>query len=135
MGDHYPTTRHTPFEPEEARARLAFFGLVESDELNLALIRGVLQEDSSAIIDRFYEHLSAFPECRTILASETRVLRLKDAQRAYLSTLGDFRLADPASVLRYFDGRMRVGVAHERLFRLSGGSRLAGRAGHEGVAG
>ena len=112
MRDHHA---HPPLEPKEALARLSFFGLRESDESNLALIRGLLREQSSAIIDGFYDHLLTFPECRKLLVSEIRVVRLKEAQCAYLSTLGDFRLANPASVARYFDGRMRVGVAHERV--------------------
>ena len=109
------TTTQSSLEPEEALARLALFGFLESDEANMALIRGVLRKQSSAIIDRLYEHLLAFPEWCDLLASKIGVLRLKEAQRAYVSMLGDFRLADPASVASYLDSRMRIGVAHERV--------------------
>jgi two-component system, cell cycle response regulator len=104
-----------PLEPEDALARLAIFGLTESDQTNLSIIRNVLREQSKTVVDRFYDHLLAFPECQKILASETRVLRLKEAQRAYLSTLGEFQVKDASSVARYFEGRFRVGVAHERV--------------------
>lgn len=110
-----PAAHDIPLEPEDALLRLTFFGFTESDQTNLSIVRELLRARSDTIVDRFYEHLLAFPECRKILASEARVRRLKEAQRTYLSTLGDFQVKDAASVFRYFEGRLRIGVAHERV--------------------
>lgn len=112
-----PTSSHPAprLAVEDVIARLSIFSIGRVDEQNLAVVREVLRAHSTEIVARFYEHLSAFAECRQLLVPELLVERLKASQRSYLGTLGDFRIDDPASVVAYFEHRRRIGVVHHRV--------------------
>src|SRR5439155_3798579 len=59
----------------------------------------------------FYEHLLRFPELETLLRSEAgRIAKLQGLQREYFLGLSEGRLDE-----EYFESRLRVGDAHQRM--------------------
>lgn len=100
---------------EEALESLNYFGLNAEDEVLLKHIRKVLEPRLDRVIQAFYAHLAAFSATRALLTSEQLVARLQATQRAYLVSLGDFTQRDPPTVVRYFEDRARVGLAHRRV--------------------
>ena len=95
---------------EELRARLAFLSFGEQDGRNLVEIRDVISSRVDELIGGFYDHLLQFEELRGILSDSTLVERLKESQRQYLLSLG--QLGDD---LEYAEGRLRIGLTHERV--------------------
>jgi diguanylate cyclase (GGDEF)-like protein len=95
---------------EELQTRLACLSLGAQDERNLVEIRDVISSCVEEIIEEFYDHLLQFDELRGILSDPTLVERLKGSQRRYLLSLG--RSVDCAE---YAEGRLRIGLTHERV--------------------
>ena len=95
---------------EELRARLAFLSFGEQDGRNLVEIREVISSGVEELIGRFYDHLMQFEELREILSDPKLVERLKGSQRQYLLSLG--QLGDD---VEYAEGRLRIGLTHERV--------------------
>lgn len=62
------------------------------------------------IMDGFYDFLLGFPVMQAFLGNEERLLRLKSSQQEYLNSFGI-----AFDTLGYFEYRLRVGVAHERI--------------------
>ncbi|MFI5366851.1 MAG: protoglobin domain-containing protein [Candidatus Binatia bacterium] len=92
------------------RARLAFLSLGPADEANLAEIREFARTHVDEIVDAFYAHLLAFDETRRTLHDPAQVIRLKRTQREYFLRMTEGRF-DAA----YFESRLRVGDAHQRI--------------------
>src|SRR5262245_2110366 len=85
----------------------AFFELGEADAAALQALRSSAEVAVDGIVERFYDHLLAFPELREILEREPgRVDRLKRLQRAYFLSLTDGVVDDA-----YVESRLRVGNA------------------------
>lgn len=95
---------------EELRSRRAFLQFSREDAKNLREIAVVIREHVDAIIDEFYDHLTAFPELHQFLPDDETVRRLKATQRDYLLTLGQ-----KAGQLEYCEDRLKIGAAHERV--------------------
>ncbi len=96
--------------PEEIRARRRFHNFTPDDEANLAEIRSLLARKAGDIIEEFYAHLLEFGELHRFIPDEKTLLRLKETQKQYLIGVGL-----GADQLDYFEGRLRVGMAHERI--------------------
>jgi len=98
-------------DPEALSVRLIEVGLSEADaESSQRLQELVIGPNIEGILERFYDHLWQIPTARHWLESRTRVERLRRTQRMYLLGLGrEFWTPD------YFEGRLRVGVAHGRI--------------------
>ena len=94
----------------ELQTRLAFLSFGDQDGLNLVEIRDVIASHIDEIIREFYGHLLQFEELRGILSDPTLVERLKGSQRQYLLSLG--QLGDD---VEYAEGRLRIGLTHERV--------------------
>jgi signal transduction histidine kinase len=63
------------------------------------------------VVADFYEHLLRFPELEALLTAEPdRIVKLKGMQRAYFLSLSEGRFDD-----EYFESRLRVGDAHQRI--------------------
>ena len=93
---------------EEQRA---FFELSEADTAALRLLRPHAEAGVDAIVDRFYDHLLAFPELREILGREAgRIDRLKMLQRLYFLSLTDGEFDEA-----YVESRLRVGKVHQAI--------------------
>ena len=70
----------------------------------------VIQPNVDSIIEEFYEALAQTEDFRSLALDEGQVSHLKMTQRKYLLSLGqDFGTLD------YFESRLRVGAAHERV--------------------
>jgi PAS domain S-box-containing protein len=102
---------HYGMDDEGRARRKAFLRLEESDEALLRALRDQVILRSHDFIEKFYQHLMRFEETRELLLAEPRRLeRLKEIQRQYFIRLveGDYDAA-------YFEERLRVGHAHERV--------------------
>ncbi|MFQ5915336.1 MAG: diguanylate cyclase [Nitrospinota bacterium] len=96
--------------PEEIQSRRAFLEWSAEDEANLDLIHDVIRPHVDILVEAFYAHLLQFREIQRFLAERTTLDHLKDSQRAYLLSLG--RESDSTD---YFEERLRIGTAHERV--------------------
>ena len=96
--------------PEEIEERLAFLEFTDRDVEVLKRMHGYLAQHGHFLTDSFYRHLLRFPALRRLLESPGTLERLKVAQAAYFSGLteGDYGRA-------YVDGRLRIGIAHQRI--------------------
>jgi nitrogen fixation negative regulator NifL len=90
--------------------RKAFLELGERDAEVLRRIGRTLAPACSRLVDRFYEHLLAFPGTRRLLSDPAMVERLKRAQARYFDRLlgGEY---GPG----YAEDRLRVGTTHYRI--------------------
>jgi diguanylate cyclase (GGDEF)-like protein len=95
---------------EELQTRLSFLSFAEQDGRNLVEIRDVIASHVDDIIGEFYGHLLQFEELRGILSDQALVERLKGTQRQYLLSLGL-----SADCVEYAEGRLRIGLTHERV--------------------
>ncbi len=100
---------------EAAMESLGYFDITEADERLLRRARELLEPCLDGVIEEFYAHLARFPSTRVLLTSEERVARLKETQRAYLRSLGDFEQRNPGSVAKYVATRLSVGLTHWRV--------------------
>jgi diguanylate cyclase len=96
--------------PDELKNRLAFLSYSDEDRQNLTTISEVIRLHIDEMIALFYAHLNQFDELRSILSEPGLMERLKLKQRNYLLTLGQ-----SAEVLDYAEGRLRIGLTHERV--------------------
>jgi diguanylate cyclase (GGDEF)-like protein len=96
--------------PDEMRTRLSFLGLTAHDEPRLAEIRSLIAHDVDAIVREFYDHLMSFPDAAALLSDERRLARQRKILRDYLLGLGD-----GFQQVGYWEHRLRIGVAHERI--------------------
>ncbi|RMH07063.1 MAG: diguanylate cyclase [Nitrospirae bacterium] len=101
-----------PFQISEAaiRSQIAFFHLTPRDNKNLHKIQSCLQEHVTDIVEAFYRHLTQVPELAQFLSDSEIIARLKQTQTRYLLTLGQhYEQSD------YWEDRIRIGLAHERI--------------------
>ncbi len=99
------------FIPARRRALLNLIGLAKEDHAHATwLQQNVIVPHIDEIIDEFYRCLWKNPQAKNILGQGFELAHLRATQRAYLLTLGiGFDRA------AYFEGRLRVGVAHARV--------------------
>lgn len=101
----------TGLDAERQAERLAYFDLGPADREALRALAPLARRTVDGIVAGFYEHLLRFPELKTLLDAEPdRLDRLKAAQRAYFLDLTEGRFDD-----EYFESRLRVGDAHQRV--------------------
>ncbi len=99
------------FTPARRRALLGLIGLEKADHAHAAwLQKNVIAPHIDQIIDEFHRRLWKHPQAENILKQGYELSHLRATQRAYLLTLG--MGFDRAA---YFEGRLRVGVAHARI--------------------
>ena len=102
-------TRYGIDEKERA-GRQAFLGLTEEDAARVRELREVFARHAREFAERFYQHLQADPHTAGFLKDAGQLKHLKKLQAEYFLQLldGDFGAA-------YFEGRLRVGLAHQRI--------------------
>ncbi|HJQ85630.1 MAG TPA: protoglobin domain-containing protein [Candidatus Binatia bacterium] len=90
---------------------LRFFEIGPEDEAALRRWRALAESTVDDIVADFYAHLLRFPEMADLLQSEPgRIAKLQGLQREYFLSLSEGRFdAD------YFESRLRVGDAHQRI--------------------
>jgi diguanylate cyclase (GGDEF)-like protein len=70
----------------------------------------VISSHVDELAGHFYDHLLQFEELRGILSDPKLVERLKGSQRQYLLSLGQVN-----DRVEYAEGRLRIGLTHERV--------------------
>lgn len=110
---HRPTysecERHG-IDAAEIRRRLSLFSLGPEMDGAIERAQGAIRPHLDGIVDAFYAYLGGVPELAFLLADGERTTRLRLTQRSYLETLGSAR-----ETLGYFESRLRIGRAHERV--------------------
>lgn len=94
----------------EVQRRLSLFALGPEMDVAVEHAREAMRPQLDDIVEDFYEALGEVPELAPLLADGERTKRLRVTQRAYLETLGLRR-----HTLGYFEARLRIGRAHERV--------------------
>jgi signal transduction histidine kinase len=105
-----PLLDHYGMGDEERLRRKAFLEITEADSENLRSLRPAFREFGHEFAERFYRHLLSHPTTASLLKDTQQVEALKKLQAAYFSELLEGILDDA-----YFEGRLRVGVAHQRI--------------------
>jgi signal transduction histidine kinase len=91
--------------------QLSFFDLGPDDSRALGNYRHLAEQTVDRIVADFYAHLMRVPELEAVLRSEPgRIAKLQGMQRAYFLSLSDGHFDDA-----YFESRLRVGDAHQRI--------------------
>ena len=99
------------FDVQARQDRLHLLGLGDADvPILLKVQKLAIQPQCQSILERFYDFLLGFPEMRNFLGSEAKIQRLKTMQTEYLASFG-MQFDDVA----YFEYRLRIGIAHERI--------------------
>jgi diguanylate cyclase (GGDEF)-like protein/PAS domain S-box-containing protein len=95
---------------QEIAARKEFLELSPIDCDLLRDVQKLIERDSAAFADGFYEHVLGFPEMRALVPTPDAETRLHHAMSAYFARLcqGDY---DRDYVL----DRLRVGLTHQRI--------------------
>ena len=97
--------------PQQQAERLAYFDIGPADRQILRDLAPLAQRTVDDVVAGFYQHLLRFPELAGLLRAEPgRLERLKQMQRAYFLDLTEGRFDD-----QYFETRLRVGDAHQRV--------------------
>ena len=97
-------------DTEERAQRLAFLDFTQQDAERLRELHPFAERHVTEIVDAFYEYLLQFEATRVLLADDAIIQHLKHTQREYFLSLtsGEYGAA-------YFEGRLRVGDAHQRM--------------------
>src|SRR5215470_9471905 len=91
--------------------QLSFFDLGPEDARQLRAYRPLSEKTVDPIVGEFYDHLLRFPELEELLRSEPgRIAKLQGLQRDYFLGLSEGRFD-----AEYFESRLRVGDAHQRI--------------------
>jgi signal transduction histidine kinase len=98
-------------DAEQQAERLDFFELGPDDFRALQAYQTIAHGTVDQVVADFYAHLLRFPALEALLTSEPgRIAKLQGLQRAYFLSIADGRFdAD------YFESRLRVGDAHQRI--------------------
>ena len=94
----------------ECERRMEFLGFGPEDRERLKGIGDFLDEIAGDMLEHFYERMRAFPETARFIRDPTLVDRLKQAQRSHF-----VQLCTGPYDTDYFEGRLRVGLAHARI--------------------
>ncbi len=97
-------------DEKDIERRKSYFLISGRDEELLRRLGEVLDKHADEVIDAFYEHILGFEETRKFFPDAAAIERVKVRQKEYFKRLtkGDYNL-------EYFEGRMHIGVVHDRL--------------------
>lgn len=99
------------FDAQTRQDRLALMELEDADISPLQRVQTeAIQPHRQQLLDEFYDFLQRFAEMRSFLGSPDHIQRLKTMQLEYLNSFG-VNFFDVA----YFEYRLRIGIAHERI--------------------
>lgn len=91
--------------------QVRFYDLGPDDDRLLQEKRGLAEETVDGIVAEFYDHLLRFPAMAEILRAEPdRIDRLRGIQRRHFLSLFEGTVDET-----YFESRLRVGDAHQRI--------------------
>src|SRR5438270_11986280 len=96
---------------EKKRAeQQAFLELKHADGENVPHLRATFAEHARDFAERFYEHLLVSPHTAAFLRDPKQLAELKTLQANYFLELLDGQFDEA-----YYEGRLRVGLAHQRI--------------------
>ena len=99
------------FDQAAVTRRLRLFDLEEIQSETVDLVhKFVIEPNVQKIIDGFYEYLLTHAEYSNYISNQDVVSRLVITQQNYVSGLGK-----NYNSLKYFEDRLRVGLAHHRI--------------------
>ena len=98
-----------PVSNQNIRNLLSYTGLTQDD---LQVMRGQkhLAELADMVAERFYGHVLGFPELRDIIEKNSSVDRLRRTLTTYFRSLFSGNYDD-----EMVDGRLRIGMVHDRI--------------------
>ncbi len=94
------------------KTRLRLLGIDEDTRHNMHLFHPVLVENINTIVERFYDHLLAFPEARKILSDPEKVKNLRRQQKKHWIKMfwcdfdSDYAAAAEAVGRRHYQNRV-----------------------------
>lgn len=94
----------------EIKRRLAIFGVGPDDAILIAAVKPAIVNEVESLVQSFYSRLFDFPELARFLSHAEVASRLRMEMGRYLLTLGE-SIESP----EYVEGRLRVGVVHDRI--------------------
>src|SRR5688572_7738048 len=97
-------------DEKERLTRLRFLRLDEEDAARLQSIHSLAEAHAGEIIDSLYSHLLSFDETRSFFTDPAVLERVMAYQRRYFIELTQGR-----TDREYFENRLRVGDAHQRI--------------------
>src|SRR6266571_1779322 len=95
---------------DERNKRLRFLDLTPEDLERLHSIHETAQQYAQDIIDKLYDHILSFEETRKFFTNPAVLERVKELQKRYF-----IQLAQGKTDADYFENRLRVGDAHQRI--------------------
>jgi signal transduction histidine kinase len=105
-----PLVERYGMDEDERRRRQAFLGLTAADRDNVRDLRAAFRDHARLFAERFYQHLLADPHTAAFLRDPRRLDQLKGLQANYFAELLEATFDDA-----YFEGRLRVGLTHQRV--------------------
>jgi protoglobin len=93
-------------DEKERAGRLRFLDLSEEDADRLKSINRTAELHAAELVDRLYEHILSFDETRSLQVLQ----RVKELQKRYF-----IQLTEGKTDAEYFEDRLRVGDAHQRI--------------------
>jgi signal transduction histidine kinase len=97
-------------DEKERAGRLRFLDFSPEDADRLKSIHESAKLHAAELVDKLYEHILSFEQTRTFFTNPDVLRRVKELQKQYFIQLTEGRTdAD------YFENRLRVGDAHQRI--------------------
>lgn len=96
--------------PDEVSRRKAYLEITAADEDRLRRAHAIIQRHTDRIIDEFYRYLLSTEHTRKMLQEPGVLERVKGLQRRYFE-----RLTSGTYDEAYFEDRIKVGYAHDRI--------------------
>lgn len=96
-------------DADERERRKAFLNIAPDDGDRLRGLRAAFREHSLSFAERFYRHLLDHQQTADLLRDPEQLARLKHLQAEYFADLLEGVFDED-----YFEGRLRVGVAHQK---------------------
>ena len=97
-------------DENEQRLRQEFLALTETDKANVRQLREVFARHAQEFAERFYQHLLSNPVTAEFLRDPKQLEHLKTLQGQYFAQLLEGMFDSD-----YFEGRLRVGMSHQRI--------------------
>jgi signal transduction histidine kinase len=97
-------------DEKERTARLRFLDFTPEDARRLQSIHETAKTYAQDVIDKLYEHILSFEDTREFFNNPAVLERVKELQKRYFVQLTEGR-----TDIEYFEHRLRVGDAHQRI--------------------
>lgn len=110
MTEPYGEVIPPTFDAASRKQRLAFIEFGERDVERLHDLEDLFRARLDEIAERFYRHLLAFAETRSVFKDEAMIRRLVETQKIYL-----MQAVQGAYDAAYFERRWRIGYIHNAI--------------------